>query len=74
MTKAKVTQEQADAYMDGWMARHDGQPIKDATELWDKTKAKHLKQHFIQGYEDCELGKLNFDKCMGPNDFEPQIA
>jgi hypothetical protein len=68
MTKAKVTQAEADAYMDGWMAYHNGHTI------WDvKTCAnKELWPCFSQGYQDCASGRLNFDKIMGPNDFEPE--
>jgi hypothetical protein len=73
MSKAKVTQEQADAYMDGWGAHHNGQAIHQAMESWGKYHPKSVRQCFFEGYEDSSVGSINFDKIMGPNDFEPDV-
>jgi hypothetical protein len=73
MSKAKVTQEQADAYMDGWGARHNGFSLELAKKNWLKCNLESLLQRFLEGYEDSSAGKLDFDKMMGPNDFEPDV-
>lgn len=69
MTTAKVTQAEADAYMDGWVAQHNGHTLADVKTCSNK----ELWPAFSQGYQDCSAGKLDFDKMMGPNDFEPEL-
>jgi hypothetical protein len=75
MTAAKVTQAQADAYMDGWHAGHNGVPIKTAYPVWrgmTDNDSNLLAQCFVDGYGDCLNGKLDFDKMMGPEDLCPE--
>jgi hypothetical protein len=72
-TQAKVTQAEADAYMDGWGAHHKGFNLELAKHNWCKCNLESLLQFFLQGYEDSCSGVINFDKIMGPNDFEPDV-
>ena len=71
MTTAKVTQAEADAYMDGWKARHEYQPLEYALKL--SGLDRHHRLIFKQGWEDSQEGKLDFSKMMGPDDFEPDV-
>jgi|WetSurMetagenome_2_1015567.scaffolds.fasta_scaffold1313151_2 hypothetical protein len=73
MSKAKVTQEQADAYMDGWGAHHNGWSLELAKKNFCKNNLESLLQCFIEGWEDSARGSIDFDKIMGPNDFEPDV-
>lgn len=72
-TQAKVTQAQADAYSDGFAARHRFIALDIALAESGYSRSKDLKQCFRAGYEDCGNGTLNFEKIMGPNDFEPDV-
>lgn len=70
-TQAKVTQAEADAYMDGWKSRHEFKALKES--LAECGLDRHHKACFKQGWEDSQEGKLDFAKMMGPDDFEPDI-
>jgi hypothetical protein len=67
MTQAKVTQPQADAYLQGWHARHLAEPSEPPMQDQD------LRERFKKGYADCDQGKLDFDLVMGPDDFKPDV-
>lgn len=59
-TKAKVTQQEANDYMAGWKARHEGKPLPLPADKYGKD--------YETGWDDCHRGVINFERAMGPDD------